>query len=99
MKDPQILIKNRKEVVENMQDKYSHIFCQRCYTSNAFKFEVHHIVFRSEAPKHPQLHSKDNLIIVCDKCHRELHAKKKLRNPLVTYRDLEQKFNKTLIIE
>ena len=99
MKDPNILIKNRKEVVESQIDKYHHNFCELCYASNAFKFEVHHIVFRSEAPKHPHLHSKENLIIVCDSCHRELHAKKKLRNPLVTYRRLEELFNRTLIIE
>lgn len=95
MKDPVELKKNRKELVEKMKQDYGYIYCQRleCGKSSAYKFEVHHIVFRSEKPEHPYLHSKKNLIIVCDKCHNLFHNKKSIRNPLLKRRKLNQIFN------
>lgn len=101
--DPPILVKNRKEMVENMQDEYGYIFCQKkgCGTSNAYKFHVHHIIFRSEMPDHPNLHDKLNLIIVCQRCHNEapdsFHNDKSQRNYLIIERNLEKLFNHKLI--
>lgn len=103
MNDPAELVKNRKELVDEMQDKYGYIFCQKkgCGTSRAYKFEVHHIVFRSERPNHPMLHSKINLIIVCNECHNSgpnsFHNKKEERNYLVVERQLDKIFNICLI--
>lgn len=103
MNDPAELVKNRKELVDEMLDKYGYLFCQKrdCGTSKAYKFEVHHIVFRSEAPKHPQLHSKVNLIIVCSGCHNQkpnsFHNKKDERNYLVEERGLDKIFNISII--
>jgi len=93
------LAKNRKAMVQAMQDKSGYLYCQRCYTSNTFKFEVHHIVFRSEAPSHPNLHEPINLIILCKPCHDALHTHKYLRNPIVKTRELNTVFERNLIIE
>src|SRR5690625_5642196 len=71
--------KNRTEMAEQMLAKYGYLFCQNCGTSNAFKFEVHHIIFRSEKPNHREIHNKRNLIIVCSECHRRFHKHKKTR--------------------
>lgn len=99
MKDPQKLVKNRKELVEEMIDKYGYIFCQKCgFRDCGRNFEVHHIIFRSEAPKHPRLHDKINLIIVSDFCHKEAwnsyHKKKDERNNLIKERKLNEVFGK-----
>jgi ribosomal protein S14 len=73
-------------------------YCERCGTSNSLKFETHHIVYASEAPKHKELHNFKNLIYVCIGCHNELHKHKILRNKLVEERGLNELFNRNLII-
>lgn len=93
--DPRILIKNRKELEEQMRDDYGYIFCEKCGRSRGFMFlSFHHIVFRSEAPNHPQLHCKKNLLLCCDKCHDEFHGDKSVREPFVQQRGLRKVFNK-----
>jgi hypothetical protein len=97
MQDPPELIKNRKELVDEMIDKYGYLFCQKCQKSKCGRnFEVHHIVFRSEAPGHPMLHSKQNLIIVGDWCHQyapnSFHRKKDERIPFMNSRNLYKLF-------
>lgn len=92
-KDPVELVRNRKELVEEMQDENGYIYCQNCHKSRAFKFEVHHIIFRSERPKHPFLHNKKNLIILCSSCHEFFHKVKSWRENLVKERGLDEIFN------
>lgn len=89
--------KNRQELIDEMQDKYGYIFCQHCQKSKGvYKFEVHHIIYRSEAPEHPELHNKRNLIILCNKCHKDgtdsFHNQKEKRNYLIVQRKLYQLF-------
>lgn len=84
--------RNRQKIIDGMLDKYGYIFCQNCHSSNAYKFEVHHIYFRSEKPLHPELHNVRNLILVCNKCHRRFHDHKQSRNKLVEERNLKQLF-------
>lgn len=84
--------KNRAKLIDDMTWDYGYIFCQKCQTSNAFKFECHHIIFRSEAPNHPKLHDKANLIIVCSQCHNDLHNHKHIREGLVKERKLDKLF-------
>lgn len=96
-KDPAILVKNRKELVEEIQDEYGYIFCQKCkQTKCGRNFHVHHLVFRSEAPDHPMLHEKVNLIIVGDWCHMDapnsFHRKKDERIPFMRERGLFEVF-------
>lgn len=89
---------NRSELINEMMDKYGYLYCQKCGQNHCgFKFETHHIVFRSEAPDHPMLHSKRNLIIVGSDCHRDFHRDKSNRNKLVVDRDLETLFGISLI--
>lgn len=85
--------KNRKEVIQDQLDEYGYTFCQRCGTSNAFKFDIHHIAMKSEVPNHPEMHNKRNLIIVCRKCHNKFHGDKSIRDGIVKERGLEKLFN------
>ena len=78
--------------------KHGYDFCEICGTSNSPRFETHHIVFASEAPKHKELHNFQNLIFLCISCHNNLHKSKKLRNPIVKKRNLNNLFGKNLII-
>ena len=68
--------KNRKELIDEVIESDGFISCQHCGKSNSFKFEVHHIMYRSEKPNHPQLHNKKNLIILCTDCHIDFHGDK-----------------------
>ena len=92
-----LLKKNRDFIVNKMLDEYGYLFCMKCNKSRAYKFEVHHIIFRSERPNHKNLHDKDNLIICCTDCHTKnwnsYHNKKDERNSLVIERGLDVIFN------
>tara|TARA_R110000823_G_scaffold277107_2_gene395654 strand:+ start:356 stop:511 length:156 start_codon:yes stop_codon:yes gene_type:complete len=50
-------------------------------------------MFKSEKIKHPMLHHKRNLIIVCEKCHSIFHrVKEEARKDLVIERNLIELF-------
>lgn len=71
--------------------------CQLCGKINQPAYDIHHIVFRSEAPKHPALNTPINLIWVCRSCHNYLHrSKRQNRKILVDQRGLEKIFNRNL---
>lgn len=57
------------------------MFCELCHANETMtpKFEVHHIYFASLYPKHPQLHNFKNLILLCLRCHNNMHAGNKNR--------------------
>lgn len=96
--DPSILVKNRKELVEEMEDKYGYMFCEKCKRSSGFyKLHVHHLVFRSEAQYHPNVHDKRNLFICCNTCHDEFHKEKDIREPIIEERGLRKLFNNIII--
>ena len=85
--DPAILKKNRDAIVDEMRDDYGYLFCLKCSKSSGFRnLHVHHLVFRSEAPYHPNVHDKKNLYICCDKCHDEFHKNKYVREPILASR-------------
>ncbi len=50
--------------------------------------EHHHIIYRSEAPKHENLHNRRNIAKLCRACHDWLHNKKDNRKEFVTMRKL-----------
>lgn len=81
--------KYRKEFLK----KYDYLFCEHCKTNNALRFETHHIVWASEAPKHPELHNTKNLILLCILCHNDFHRHKDLRKYLVEERKLKELFS------
>lgn len=72
--------------------------CQICGITTALAYDIHHIVFRSEMPKHEKTNDPINLIYLCRSCHNKLHRKKReSRKELVIKRNLEKVFNKKLI--
>jgi len=103
-----MLMKNKmktsaNEIVEDMLFLEGYVFCQNCGRSNAMKYDFHHIVYKSEARRHPELHNKRNLIHVCtgvdgaQGCHEWFHLKKENRNAIVEERRLHELFPEILI--
>lgn len=91
--------KNADFIRKQMVDKFGFLSCQVCGTSNTLRWEVHHVVYRSEAPRHANLHSIDNLLICCIQCHNDLHSNKKLRRKIVSDRKLWQSFPEILSLQ
>jgi predicted HNH restriction endonuclease len=52
----------------------------------------HHLVYRSEARKHPNLNDERNLVFLCRMCHNSLHEKKSRREPFIKERRLWELF-------
>lgn len=73
-------------------EKNGYIFCEHCEVNQSLKFETHHIIFASEAPKHPNLHNHRNQILLCIKCHNEFHKYKSKRDYLIKERGLSELF-------
>jgi hypothetical protein len=88
--------KNRDSYKKNIIDKHGFLFCEICNKSNV-RFETHHIVYRSEKPKHEFLHDKINLILVCVPCHNWFHNKKGNRNEIVQIRQLQNYFGNDIL--
>lgn len=89
--------RNRQKIIDEQMDNFGYHFCQHCQKSRGvFKFEVHHIIFRSEAPKHDHLHNVRNLIILCNSCHNgggdSFHNRKNKRDYLIKDRKLYELF-------
>jgi hypothetical protein len=82
-------LKGLRKIKGQMIESKGFIYCQNCHTSNSLKWEYHHIVYRSEKPKHKHLHNEANIILCCIKCHNWFHKKKSNRNELIKERSLE----------
>jgi 5-methylcytosine-specific restriction endonuclease McrA len=78
----------KKEFIE----KHGFLYCEMCGINHCLAFSVHHIVFASEVPLHKELHNPLNLILLCNKCHDDLHGRKNLRIPLIIKRGLNKLF-------
>lgn len=65
-------------------------FCEKCSKNEAsvFKIETHHIIYKSEKPKHEHIEHDLNKIVLCDECHKWYHDKKIRRNHLIEERKL-----------
>ena len=87
-----VLAKQRKEVVNSMIEECGHVYCQNCGTSQSLRWEIHHIVYRSEAPNHENIHNDNNLIFCCIQCHNNFHSKKKSREKIIIDRKLWNEF-------
>lgn len=86
---------NRKKFKENFIEKNGFLSCERCkkaLSNDIFVSHVHHIVYRSEAPKHENIHNLLNFLLVCVKCHSWFHQKKDRRDYLVKERKLWELF-------
>jgi len=82
------LTKVRTRIIKKMLKEKGYIYCEYCNTSNSLRWEMHHIIYRSEAPKHKNLHHRKNGILLCIKCHNILHKDKSLRDSLIEERKL-----------
>ena len=92
-------IKNSKEIKKEMIDDVGYLYCQYTGRSDSLKHETHHIIFRSEKPNHPHLHSKMNLIVVGIEAHNEFHKHKWIRNKIVKDRGLDAIFGKDVLFK
>lgn len=86
--------KAKKVVIKRVFDKFGKLRCEKCKTTRSIQFSTHHIVFRSERPKHPELNNPKNLIYLCFDCHEGYHKDKKSRNDLIKERNLTELFGK-----
>lgn len=80
-----------------MKAEYGYQYCERCGPIEYAKdLELHHIVYRSEIPSHPQKHSKINSILLHHECHEWYHAQKNRRDKLIVERKLWEIFPETI---
>ena len=85
-------LRNAKKMKDDQILEVGHSFCERCATSISLRRETHHIIYRSEAPYHVNLHNLRNLVRHCIKCHNKFHSNKQLRDRLVVERRLWELF-------
>jgi hypothetical protein len=85
-------VKARRLVIKRVFDKFGKLRCENCKTTRSIQFSTHHIVFRSERPKHPELNNPRNLVYLCYNCHESYHKQKNSRNHLVEERKLTELF-------
>ena len=89
--------RNSKSLKNKMINDVGYVYCENCKTSNSLRFETHHIIYRSEKPLHENLHKKENLIVLCIKCHNDYHKIKGKRNKLVEQRKLNKLFSNDVL--
>ena len=80
----------KSEMREAQIKKLGYTYCEVCMKAGAVDF--HHIMFRSRFPKHPLLHTEDNLIMLCRKHHAELHLNNDKNEALIEKRNLKELF-------
>ena len=80
-------------------EKHGYLFCEHCSKNHkvikpVLKFEVHHIIMASQAPKHKNLHNDRNKILMAIQCHNDIHAHKldSFRDELIRKRKLKELF-------
>jgi hypothetical protein len=88
-----------KKQRDNNPDGYFN-YCERCGKPKPFKLDEHHIIMKSEKPKHKELDNERNKILLCSDmdngCHSWYHAKKSRRNDLIDERKLEELFGNNI---
>lgn len=84
--------RNAKKILQRQLDTVWYSYCEHCNSSQSWRWETHHIVYRSEKPKHEYLHDERNLIRLCITCHNEFHKHKASRKELVEKRKLVELF-------
>jgi hypothetical protein len=92
-----LFAKNSKTLRESIVAEYGHIQCECCTTNNSLRWEVHHIIYRSEKPNHPHLHDIENLLHLCIQCHNKFHKTKGMRDYLVAHRGLDKLFGQDVL--
>ena len=96
-KPPPKYYKTRDRLRRDKMFTFGYWFCDKCKTNNQYHASMHHIVYKSEKPKHRHLHSSRNLIDCCEKCHLWFHEKKDRRNYLIEQRKLTELFGNDIL--
>lgn len=96
-KNESIFNNNRDKIKSNIIETYGCLLCENCNTNDSLRFEMHHIIFRSEKPLHKHIHNTENLILLCIKCHNEFHKNKGIRNEMVKSRQLNRLFGNDVL--
>jgi predicted HNH restriction endonuclease len=80
--------KQSRKIKKRIVEQYGEIRCEKCKANSSIQFSTHHIIYRSERPKHPAINALENLIHLCFDCHEWFHKSKTNRNPWITTRKL-----------
>ena len=86
---------SHKALKQKQIDDEGFLFCEICEKTTSLS--IHHIVYRSEAPLHDNLHHPNNLIMLCGECHTMAHKEKESRKSLVEERKLWEQFPRILM--
>jgi len=86
-----LFFRNRDEYKQDFIEKNGGLWCEKC-GNPSLRLEAHHIIYRSEKPKHEHLHSKQNILLLCVPCHNWYHKSKSHRNQIVIDRGLNLLF-------
>ncbi len=87
-------LKKAKKIIRDklLEITGGYVYCEKCLRTITPRWEIHHIIYRSEAPKHKNLHNPRNLIHLCIQCHNDFHTDKSRRNDIVQERKLWELF-------
>lgn len=91
---PNTFQKAKAHMRERQLDERGYLYCENCGKTTK-ELDAHHIVYRSERPKHPELNNERNLILLCRPCHTWFHDKKDRREQLMLNRNLKQLFDES----
>lgn len=81
-----------KWIYKNKQLLLDELGCEICGRMSGVIFDRHHIVFKSERYKHPEIDNPLNIIQVCRDCHNGFHNKSISRLELIEERGLRTLF-------
>jgi 5-methylcytosine-specific restriction endonuclease McrA len=64
-----------KEYIAWFEQEHGYVHClnEDCKDANKAPHAPHHIMKRSSYPKHPEIHNRRNLIMLCQECHNKFH--------------------------
>lgn len=94
-KENPVFLKNSRQMREKQIEDCNSTYCELCKKHGPV--EAHHIIYRSEKPGYPELHSKKNLILLCHTHHEWIHENKQNRKQLVFDRKLNEIFGEDVI--
>lgn len=83
-------LKRRNQFWKDFEEKNGSLYCEECGKTG--RLETHHVIYRSEKPRHIHLHDPKNFMLLCVKCHNDYHSDKSKRNKIVEERKLNDLF-------
>tara|TARA_R110000803_G_scaffold70704_2_gene133671 strand:+ start:1235 stop:1786 length:552 start_codon:yes stop_codon:yes gene_type:complete len=86
--------KAKIQVKKRVEKEHGRLCCEKCKTGRSIQFSTHHLIYRSERPKHPMLNNTMNLLYLCFDCHEWFHKRKKNRNKWILENKLWELFDR-----